>query len=84
MSVGVDPPSPENVKMPGLPLENGTVPSKSSIVETAPSVGSGTLLRMLTVVELRGPIPTPAGDAFESATLKVFVGWWTDFGSAVR
>ena len=65
------PGSLEKVKIPG----NGNVPSKSSIVETAPSVGSGTLLRMLTVVVLRGPMPTPAGVGFESATLKVFVGW---------
>jgi hypothetical protein len=39
---------------------------------------------MLTVVVVRGPIPTPAGDGFESATLKVFVGWWTVFGDAIR
>ena len=70
--------------MPGLPFENGTVPSKSSIVETAPSFGSGLLLRMLTVVLLLGPITTPDGEALASATWNVLVGSCSEVGSAVR
>ena len=84
VSVGVEAVSLANVKMPGLPFENGTVPSKSSIVETAPSFGSGLLLRMLTVVLLLGPITTPDGEALASATWNVLVGSCSEVGSAVR
>ena len=82
--VGVEAGSLEKVKIPGLPLEKGTVPSKSSIVETAPSFGTGLLLRMLTVVVLLGPITTPVGAGSEIATWKVFVGLRTVVGRAVR
>ena len=84
VNVGVEAASLANVKMPGSPFENGTVPSKSSIVETAPSFGSGLLLRMLTVVLLLGPITTPDGEALASATWNVFVGSCSEVGSAVR
>ena len=57
----MDAASEPKVKIPGLPVLSGRMPSKSSMVETAPSVGIGLLFRMLTVVVVRGPIPVPDG-----------------------
>src|SRR6185369_17633284 len=84
VSVGLDAASEPKVKIPGLPVLSGSVPSKSSMVETAPSVGMGLLFKMLTVVVVRGPIPVPDGVALASATVNDLVGAFSGFGRATR
>ena len=80
----MDAASEPKVKIPGLPVLSGSVPSKSSMVETAPSVGIGLLFRMLTVVVVRGPIPVPDGVALASETVNDLVGAFSGLGRATR